>query len=49
MNKKTKKQVKIKEINWHRVISLSAAGQYIQNQLNEELNKLKSSSRKKNK
>ena len=38
MKKKTKK---VKNINWHRVISLSVAGQYIQNQLNEELKKLK--------
>jgi hypothetical protein len=38
MKKKTKK--KEQKVDWHRIISLSAAGQYITTQLNEELNKL---------
>ena len=44
MEKKTKQKVrKIEDKpNWHRIIALSTAGQYIQNQLNEELVKVES-------
>ncbi len=38
--KKMKKKVK-KEPDWQQIIALSAAGQYIQNRLNEELEKIK--------
>lgn len=38
-NKSSKK--KKEQPNWHRIIALSTAGQYIQNQLNEELKKVK--------
>jgi hypothetical protein len=38
--KKTKKIKNIK-VNWHRVITLSAAGKYIQDRLDEELKKIK--------
>lgn len=30
-----------KKINWHRIITLSAAGHYIQTQLNKELENVK--------
>lgn len=38
--KKTKTKKKSSKINWDRIIQLSAAAQYIQNQLNEELQTL---------
>jgi len=35
------KRKKVKnEVNWHQIIALASAGQYIQNQLNEELSKV---------
>ena len=37
MKKKQKKQ----KVDWNKIISLSAAGHYIQIQLNEELKKIK--------
>lgn len=38
---KKKKAKKVKnEVNWHQIIALASAGQYIQNQLNEELLKV---------
>lgn len=40
--KKKRKELDIKiKPNWGRIISLSAAGQYIQNQLSEELKNVK--------
>jgi len=42
---KAKKETKMSP-NWSRIISLSAAGQYIQNQLNDELSKIKKHGKK---
>ncbi len=41
-----KKKKQSKKPNWHSIIALSAAGQYIQNKLNEELEKIKPKSTK---
>lgn len=41
---KKKKEPEIKP-NWERIISLSVAGQYIQNQLSEELKNVKAEKR----
>lgn len=41
MKKKVIKKKKIQKVNWHRIIALSTAGQYIQNQLNDELKSIK--------
>lgn len=41
MKKKTTKQNKTEKPNWHRIITLSAAAQYIQVSLDKELKKIK--------
>lgn len=37
----TKKRVKKEKVNWHTIITLSAAGKYIQDRLDEELKKIR--------